>query len=415
MLSPRFRPLPTFLGLTVFHALVNFVNINCGLYRIFPQNVFFLLTSTGMIFLFYLGKSQKKIMISIFMDGLGYTSSFVFLPLIHYTAGSMKDYLLSHHIYGLCDILSFVFNAMILEWIVKKYRNLQGDISLEGNLYLLILSFFIRQSVIYYGTSRMDSINYSIGSAMTITMSALAGTALFIFSVYYVDRRLVLALAKQQNEFLENQMAAWREEEKQLAGFRHDLKNHMLCVRNLLQSEKNVEAQEYLSSITHTIPFLSPGISTGNVYADAILKEKLALAQAAGICLNTDFIFPPADMLSPMDLCIILSNGLDNALEACRKIPDGGPGRKIQANSYVRHSCLLLEITNPIPPSRKQEARLFKTTKKDPQFHGIGLSNIREAVERCHGTLELTVTEEYFHFCAMLPLPLREECCRLLP
>jgi sensor histidine kinase regulating citrate/malate metabolism len=135
----------------------------------------------------------------------------------------------------------------------------------------------------------------------------------------------------------------------------------------------------------------------------------LALAQAGGICLHADFIFPPADMLSPMDLCIILSNGLDNALEACGKFPAGSPERKIQAKSYVRHSCLLLEII-----SHKQEARLFRTTKKDPHFHGIGLTNIREAVERCHGTLDFTVTD-YFHFCAMLPLPLREESPRLLP
>ncbi len=352
-------------------------------------------------------------MLSIFMDGLGYTSSFIFLPLIHYAAGNMEDRLVSSRFYILCDILTLVFCAIVFEWIVKKYRNLQGDIPPEGNLYLLILSFFIRQSVINYGISRMDSLSYSFEAAITITITALAGAALLIFSVYFVDRRLILALAKQQNAFLENQMTAWREEEKNLAGFRHDFKNHMLCLKNLLRSEKNAEAEEYLSSITDSMNVLSSGISTGNVYADAILREKMALAHTGGICLTADFIFPPAEMLSPLVLCIILSNALDNALEACRKLPKEGPERIIQANSYVRHSCLLLEIKNPIPPSLKKEAWLFKTTKKEPQFHGIGLSNIRNAVEHCQGTLELTVTEENFHFCAMLPL--REETARLQP
>lgn len=406
MLKPRFHPLLTLLSLTGLHGLVTFININCGLYRVFPQQVFFLLTSAGMVFFLYRGKSGKKIMIVILMDGLGYTSCFVFLPLVHYAAIRVRadSLFLFNRIYDLCDVLTTVFYAVVLEWIVKKYRNLQGDTTMEGNLYLLILSFFIRQSVIYYGTTQLDSGNDSLAAVCFMTLTALAGVILLVFSVYYVDRRLVLALAKQQNTFLGNQITAWKEEEKQLAGFRHDFKNHMLCLKNLLRSGNTGEAEEYLNSISRTVNSLSPDISTGNVYADAILREKLALAQAGGICLKTDLIFPPPEMLSPTDLCIILSNALDNALEACRKIPAGGPERNIQAISYVRHSCLLLEIKNPVPPSLKQETRLFQSTKEDPRYHGIGLSNIREAVERCHGTLELNVTEEVFHFCAMFPL-----------
>lgn len=403
ILKTRFSKGFTLLGIAACQGLVNYINVDCGLYKFFPQEVFFLLTSLGMVLVLFCSSPGKIIMTAIFMDGLGYTSNLVFLPLIHFAAKNAIDNLfLFDLLYRLCDILTILFYAAILEWVARKYRHLQGEITMDGILYLLILSCFIKYFVIYLGTSSMNP-DDTIWTNLLITLAALAGVVLLLFSLYYVDRRLVLALEKQQNTFLERQMAAWRQEQKQLSSFRHDFKNHMLCIKNLLSHEKTKEAEEYLNSITHTVNSLSPHISTGNVYADAIIREKLVLAQAGGINLETDFIFPPPEMLSPMDLCIILSNALDNSLEACAKLPSGEE-KSIQALSYVRHSCLFIEIKNPIVSNQMQKSGFFPSTKKEPEFHGIGLSSIQQAVERCHGTMELSVTDRVFHFSAMLPL-----------
>lgn len=405
MLKARFSHALTLLGIAVTQVLVSFININLGLYKVFPQELFFLLTTTAMILILFENQTGKKIMIAIFMDGLGYTSNFIFLPLIQYTAKRVAGHLLWYDLlYGLCDGLTILFFALVLEWVARKYRNLKGEISLEGNIYLLLLSCFIKYSVIYYGTRSMASDN-SLWTNLLITLAAIAGVILLLFSLYYVDRRLVLALEKQQNLFLKRQMTAWKEEEKQLSSFRHDFKNHMLCIKNLISGGKETEALEYLNSITHSVNSLSPHISTGNVYADAIIREKLVLAQAKGIQLETDLIFPPSEMLSPMDLCIILSNALDNALEACSKLSKEET-KAIQAVSYVRHSCLIIEIKTPLPSPKSDRADIFVSTKEDSRLHGIGLTNIHQAVERCHGTLSLAAQDSIFHFSLMIPLTL---------
>lgn len=406
MLTPRLKPWLCFFILCVMNLLISFINVNLGLYLVFPQEVLFLIFSIVLIHFLFKGKNGKKLMTAIFTDGLNYTAVFLFLPLVHFMAGHMDNFVAVNLLYRLNDLARMVFCGGVYVWISHKYRNIQGNISMSGNLYLLILAFFVKSAVTFFGVYQMDQGGYTLLTVLHITIFAAAGVTLLIFSLYYVDRRLVLALVGQQNAFLEKQTKAWKENEKQLSAFRHDSKNHLMCLKGLLRSGHSREAEEYINAITHTVSSFSPEFSTGNVYGDAVLGEKLALAGDGKTILETDMILPSENLISPLDLSIILNNGLDNALEACRQIPEGLKKRNIKAVSYVRHSCLIIEITNPLPPSKKPEKSLFQSTKENSTLHGIGLSNVREAVERLNGTLDLSVRDGWFCFCVMLPLTL---------
>lgn len=404
MLKCRYHKLLTLIGVAAFSEVSSIININFGLYRIFPQELFYFLTSLLMIWVLFQSSTGKKVMITIFADGLGYTCNFVFLPLIQYISKNIMDGPAFHDLaYKLCDILTILLYSAILEWIGRKYSNLHGEITMAENLFLLILCFFTRQTVIYYGCSQFQH-NNNLISNIIATAVAAGGVSLITFSCYYADRKLNLLLANEKNSILEKRIAAWQGEEKQLAGFRHDFKNHMLCLKNLLSMNKNQEAVKYLDCITGTVNSFYPEYSSGNAYADAVIREKLALARTWKIRLETDLIFPASDLINPADLCIILSNALDNALEACRKLTGQTDPPLIKAASCVRNSFLIIEITNPVPYARKLKTNQLYSTKKEPHLHGIGLSNIRDAAERCHGTMELSISEEVFHFCVILPL-----------
>lgn len=382
----------------------NFININCRLALIFPQELFYLITSLIMIWVLFQASAAKKVMLAIFTDGLGYTCNFVFLPMTQFISRYIiYDPSAYDLAYKLCDILTSLLMAGILEWVGRKCRNLYNDITMSENLFLLILCFFTRQTVIYYGWNHIQY-NNTLLSNMIATAVAVGGVSLITFSSYYADRKLSLHLANEKNSMLEKQIAAWQGEEKQLSGFRHDFKNHMLCLRNLLSMNKNEEAFNYLDCITGTFNTFYPDYSSGNAYADAIIREKLALARAWEIRLDTDFIFPSSDLINPSDLCIILSNALDNALEACQKLTHRNDLPVITAVSCVQRSFLMIEITNPVPHTVSPGISPFQSSKEDPHLHGIGLSNIRDAVERCNGTMDMSVSEELFHFCVMIPL-----------
>lgn len=404
MLKCRYHKFLTLIGVAVFSEISSFININLGLYRIFPQELFYFLTSLLMIWILFQSSTGKKLMTAIFTDGLGYTCNFVFLPLIQYISKYMiVGTAFQYFAYRLCDVLTILLYSAILEWVGRKYSNLHGEISMAENLFLLILCFFTRQTVINYGWSQFQH-NNTLISNLASTAVAAGGISLIIFSAYYADRKLSLLLANEKNIILEKRIAAWQGEEKQLAGFRHDFKNHMLCLKNLLSMNKNQEAIKYLDCITGTVNSFYPDYSSGNAYADAVIREKLALARTWGIRMETDLIFPASDLIDPADLCIILSNALDNALEACRKSNCQTDVPIINASSCVQSSFLIIEITNPIPYNRKLKTTLLPSTKEKSHLHGIGLSNIRDAVERCHGTLELSISEEIFHFFVMIPL-----------
>jgi hypothetical protein len=404
MMKCRYPNFLTFIGVVAFFKASSLININCGLYLVFPQELFYFLTTLVMFWVLFQASAGKKVMIAIFTDGLGYTCNFVFLPLIQYISKNIIDHSAFYDLaYRLCDILTFLLYSAIFEWVGRKCRNLHGEITMTENLFLLILCFFTRQTVIYYGCNQFQH-NNTLISNIVATAVATGGVSLITFSSYYADRKLSLLLANEKNELLEKRIAAWQGEEKQLAGFRHDYKNHMLCLRNLLSMNKSKEALKYLDCITGTVDSLYPEYSSGNAYADAIIREKLALARAREIRLDTDFLFPSSDLINPFDLCIILSNALDNALEACQKLIGRTDSPLITAVSSVQRSFLLIEITNPVPHTQNQNTSPFRSSKEEPHLHGIGLSNIRDAVDRCHGTLDLSISEELFHFCVMIPL-----------
>ena len=120
--------------------------------------------------------------------------------------------------YRLCDVLTILLYSAILEWVGRKYSNLHGKISLTENLFLLILCFFTRQTVIYYGWSQFQH-NNTLISNLAATVVAAVGVSLITFSAYYADRKLSLLLASEKTVILEKRIAAWQGEEKQLAGF----------------------------------------------------------------------------------------------------------------------------------------------------------------------------------------------------
>lgn len=343
-------------------------------------------------------------MIAIFTDGLGYTSSFVFLPLIQYFSRQFLDHSMLHDlIYKLCDVFTILLYSLLLEWVGKKHHNLQGDGTMEENIFLLVLCFFIKQTVIYYGNSQIKS-SHALSSNIMASAVAIFGIALILYSFSYADKKLGLLIEKQNNSLLKHQLAAWQQEEKQLSGFRHDFKNHMLCLKNLLVMKKNEEAINYLDCITDTVHSFYPDVSSGNVYADAIIKEKVALAKAWNIKLEADFIFPSSEFIPYIDLCIILSNALENALEACQKRSGKATPPTVLASSCIKRSCLFITIENPSPYGKIITGGFPRSTKADPHLHGLGLFNIRNAVSRCHGIMDMTVSSDIVQVTVMLPL-----------
>lgn len=188
------------------------------------------------------------------------------------------------------------------------------------------------------------------------------------------------------------------------------MKNHDLCLRQLLADGKTEEAMHYLTQMDERMEQGQAAVRTGSVYVDALLNPKYRQARKLGIDISIRMSVPGEEKIAAVDLCCILANALDNAIEACeRAIQVGEPAGWIRLESRMHPNYWVLEISN----SRHTPAAVeHGTILSSKRFHftgrqapGIGLQNIRAVVERYEGVLEIQ-SGEIFSLNIMLPIPL---------
>ena len=145
-------------------------------------------------------------------------------------------------------------------------------------------------------------------------------------------------------------------------------------------------------------------IRSGSVFADAILNPKYQQAKKMGIDITIQMSVPGEDRIDPVDLCCLLANALDNAIEACQRgIKAGNPAGWIRMKSQIYPNYWVFEIANSTCVSVKRHGGRFLSSKQVP-ISGVGLQNIRTVVERYEGVLDLK-SGTSFTLNAMFPLP----------
>lgn len=175
--------------------------------------------------------------------------------------------------------------------------------------------------------------------------------------------------------------------------FRHDYRNHLLCIQGMLKAQEYDEAIAYAEKLTEHTAASSPKYFTGNSIADSILNDKSEYAQNIGAEIKCDGIIH--EDIPAIDICIILANALDNALEACEKITDSSP--KIISVKCDYFKCIqLICITNPVSENVVIHNNNIETSKLDKTNHGIGLYNIRNTVAKYNGEFDITCDNNVF-------------------
>lgn len=223
----------------------------------------------------------------------------------------------------------------------------------------------------------------------------LAVFGIILFCGYFVFR--VFALMAKQNEILlqmnvqqQNYERVLRSDE-QLRQFRHDFRNHLVVVTSLMSAGQMDEAAAYLEKVKGSSGIADRGVSTGNFVADAILNNKKQTADAAGIDLTFTGVIPSVGVAND-DLCTVLGNLVDNAIEGAARCPDG---RYVKVSGIVRDGHLTLTVVNPVAGKVRIRGNRIRTTKGEPG-HGIGLRNIASVAKQYQGGMLLACDEKEF-------------------
>lgn len=210
----------------------------------------------------------------------------------------------------------------------------------------------------------------------------------FVNSIRHDMERKNLTLQKAYYEELEQNQI-------QLRKFRHDMRNHLSVIRSFFDTGNTGEAAQYFDQLeiqmeAHNRTFCK------NSIVNAVLNAKYNLAAEHGI--DCFFHIDLQNLLSIDDisLCSLFSNTLDNAIEACQKIPDPALRHISLKARSTKDGWFSYEISNSkCNPVREQKGKIL-SDKADSSSHGMGLSNVREIVEKYGGTFAVSHTESSF-------------------
>ena len=171
---------------------------------------------------------------------------------------------------------------------------------------------------------------------------------------------------------------------QQIRGWRHDYRNHIQVLKAYAASEDMEAIKQYLDELDTDLQTVDTVIKTGNAMADAILNSKISLARSKEIQVKADAHIPLALTTSDIDLCVIIGNLFDNAIEASLKLPP--EQRMIRIYMAMKNTQLYISFTNfTATVKMEKQGRVFKSSKGEG--HGLGLVRIDAIVDRLGGYL----------------------------
>lgn len=296
-------------------------------------------------------------------------------------------------------LLTTLLLLLAFRFIAGRYGRPAAG-ALVSYLYLLLLPCGFVVWVLRFGMGLDGAVQFPSSApfgagAPLWAVACLVGAGITFFVILEVFAK-VLQLADRAREgaFLEAQL---REQRTYLAeaakraeayrAFQHDIRNHLLTIAGLFRTERYGQAQAYLERLNVMADGLTVQVSTGNAVLDVLLSEKLDHARRNGISVTHHIRLPQPLAVEDIDLCVVFSNAMDNAIAACVQVPR--EGRHIRITAGVRHQFLLLEISNPCHGV-------------GPWRPGTGLQNIARIADKYGGTAETEKADHHFRLSVLL-------------
>ncbi len=255
--------------------------------------------------------------------------------------------------------------------------------------------------IIVSGIGCFTAIYFDIGESFAIYPLCIAAIFSSLGCVCLVARLGDAMQAACQLERLKMQQNYYRgkmKEEERVRSVYHDMKNHLLVLE---KSQGQEDAKQMAKELRAQIAGYEDYARTGNEFLDIILKDKAEKAREQHVDFSAMVDFHGIGFIEPLDLSTIFGNGLDNAMEADGKLPEGQRAILLKAGRV--QDFISIRIENPCVPEEGTGNR--RTSKADRFLHGFGILNMKKAAEKYGGQLVVKQEKEKFVLKILIPIP----------
>ena len=240
---------------------------------------------------------------------------------------------------------------------------------------------------------------FSHGQMLSMYFLGLASLFCILFSYKKLQQSFrfstEISLMEQQEHSLNQYVEEAKTRYDETKSFRHDIRNHIAVVKKLLQNGKLEEAITYVEDLDDMAEKMSFPCSTNNPVVDILAGNKLGIAKSMGIDVDCSLPLPYPCGIRDIDICIVLSNALDNAIHAVKNLGTSIE-KYIRVSGRIQGDFLMMEIQNSF-----HGKSAFKK--------GTGLSNVKKVAEKYGGAMSIETQENVFVLHVLLIIPQHPE------
>ena len=310
-------------------------------------------------------------------------------------------------------VLTAIIFPLLLRYFVPSSRDTMMEspqtLLLFGSLpiiyYIYDFAIVTRSQVLSFEILPFSP-GYSDVQIVTEIIPSVVGMLYLAYTTSYRRQLLRRTQAELQNSLLgrqlrqaEEEMVSLRQAEAQAATYQHDMRHHLAAINAFLEADKPRQAEKYIKQVQAGIEAITPKRFCENELVNLLCSSFSAKAERMGVRLTLEAALPGSLAVPDTALCALLSNGLENALNAAEKMTEDR--RWVELYCGVRLDKLLIEIKNPYTGQIPFRDGLPETTRA---HHGYGCLSIRTIAQLHRGLCDFKAEKGIFTLRVALPM-----------
>lgn len=274
---------------------------------------------------------------------------------------------------------------------------------LFSDKYYLLIMVIPFLSICFIYLLFVDKVNDSL--VLFVTLLTILVMNFFLFYLY--NKIYELGKEKYEKQFLKEEVQMYerrfetmQQSRDKIRALRHDLLHHLQMLQHFAMTEHTEQLVDYIREMNELIEVETRGVNTGNEAVDTILDFMIEKAKRSGVTISVKSNIPKEEFISAYDSNVLLSNLLDNAIEAAGGCPD----KEVRLSMKMEQGLLCVCVENGYDGTLRCENGRYVTRKQEAKEHGIGLQNVKDIVNKYDGAMEIQTDHHIFRVNLLLYL-----------
>ncbi len=313
---------------------------------------------------------------------------------------------------SLVDMLVVLMSKSILliiilclrKFISRRWDDFQKQTNLMRYAVIPFISICLMAIILSNDMGTLNAkMRYLMWGCLSIVLIANLLLVLFMKSdaeknqLLFERKILELAAAGEKQEY-----KAMEEKLDLQKSLNHDFRNHLNCLQSLVEHQNYEELKTYLAQLNHKYSINTEQIDTHNVIINTVLNDKYNEAKETGAAVALRIGDLSAVDMQEIDIILLLSNLLNNAIEALKECKEN---KVLRVKLELEREEFLIAIQNSFEGERRKKGDYYDTTKKkDADLHGYGLKNIQKTAEKYGGFSQFDSIGTEFHAVVIIPM-----------